>query len=288
MIERIASAIREAGADLRNYSADSDHHRCVMTLLGNEAQVFQAALAASEVAFQRIDLRTHEGVHPRTGVLDVLPIVPLRGTSMNDAVTLASRIAEALAEKWELPVYLYEKSAKKGREAALPAWRKEFSRRFAQGRSGDRTEEQKPDYGPCRIDSSKGIAIVGAREPLAAYNINLKTEDQKAAQEIARRIRQERETNPDLRGIRALGLSLPRQKQAQVSMNLTQPYRTPLPAIFDFVFAAAADLGVEVEKSEIIGVIPPASLNGESPERILWKNFKPSQILRGDDLGERA
>jgi len=276
VIEKIACSIQEAEADLRDYSADADHNRCVMTILGDEDTIYRAVMASSQVAVREINLQTHQGVHPRTGAIDVVPVVPLCGATIDDAITLADRIAQGLAGELNLPVFLYEKSAKEEQEMALPMWRRGRYKAFS------------PDYGPGEISAKSGIVIVGAREPLVAYNINLKTQDVKIAKAIARMIREERDTNSNLEGVRSLGLYLPTAKKAQVSMNLTRPEKTPLPYLFDFIKALALHAEVEVEESEIIGVIPPHALAGESPERILWHTYKPTQILSSEEFGNNA
>lgn len=277
VVEEIADAIRgSAGVDLIDYSSDRDHNRCVMTYLGDGAGVRAAALAAARVAVARIDLRTHTGIHPRTGALDVLPVVPLAGAGRSEAVEIARNVGGDLAEYLELPVFFYEWCASVEHRSSLPNLRRGGFEAIAGTRlTGDYT----PDLGPHLTHTTAGIAIVGARGPLVAYNINLKTSDVTIAHAIARRIRNERGTRPELTGVRALGLYLESRGCAQVSMNLTQPDLTPLPAVFGFVKEATSKLGVEILESEVIGAIPEASLGGGSPNDILWRDFRPKQVL---------
>lgn len=286
VVEEIADAIRAVPeARLIDYSADPDHNRCVMTLLGPGDSVVAALLAAARVAVARIDLRTHTGVHPRAGALDVAPLVPLKRVrnhlvvaeeSKEEAIALSERAGRRLAEELSLPVYLYEWSAQAGRTSALP----ELRRGGFEGLLGKTlTGERAPDFGPTVAHPSAGIAVVGARGPLVAYNIDLDTEDVTVACRIARRIREERDRLPQLTGVRALGLSLASRRVAQVSMNLTAPHKTPLPAVFDFVLAEVHRLGEGLRNSEIIGAIPVASLGRMPPEAISWHDYKPTQIL---------
>ena len=286
VVEEIADAIRAVPeVRLIDYSADPDHNRCVMTLLGPGERVLEALLAAAEVSVARIDLRTHTGIHPRMGALDVAPFVPLkrvRGAVVvaeeqkDEAIALSEAAGRSLAERLGLPVYLYEWSAHVGRLSALP----ELRRGGFEGLAGKTlTGERAPDFGPDRAHPSGGIAVVGARGPLVAYNIDLDTDDIKVARHLARRIREERDRLPYLTGVRSLGLLLPSRRTAQLSMNLTVPSLTPLPAVFDFVLAEAHRLGAGLAGSEIIGAIPLAALGHMPPEAISWHNHKPTQIL---------
>jgi glutamate formiminotransferase len=286
VVEEIAAAIRAVpDVHLIDYSADPDHNRSVMTFLGPGEAVCGALLAAARVAAARIDLRTHTGVHPRAGALDVAPFVPLKAVAGNlvvaeeraaEAIALSARAGQRLAEELGLPVYLYEWSARAGRVSALP----ELRRGGFEGLIGKRlTGERAPDFGPEESHPSAGIAVVGARGPLVAYNIDLHTDDISIARQIARRIREERARLPALTGVRALGLLLPTRGVAQVSMNLTAPHQTTLPAVFDFVQTEARSLHTAIRASEIIGAIPRAVLGGQPPEAIVWADYKPAQIL---------
>lgn len=277
IVEGIAEAIRSvAGVRLIDYSSDPDHNRCVMTLLGGIEPLLHATLSASRYAVAHIDLRSHTGVHPRVGAVDVLPIVPLRNAGRDEANALAQRVGTALAEECHIPVYFYEWSAVTGRPSALPLLRKGG---FEALRDLPLVGERAPDRGGTQAHPSAGITIVGARAPLVAYNINLLSSDLESAEQIAKRIRQERETRPELEGVRALGLFLPSQHRTQISMNLTCPAKTPLPAVFATVQEFALELGVPVAESEIIGAIPLSALGGKPPSAILWNAYRPSQIL---------
>ena len=209
-----------------DYSSDVDHNRCVMTVLGPAEAVCQAVVAAAAIALERIDLRSHIGVHPRIGALDVVPVVPLRSATRAEAIALADKIGQGLAYGFGIPVYYYEWNHRAGRKRALPALRRGG---FEAIRDRDLEGERAPDIGPHRPHTTGGVTVVGARGPLVAYNVNLGTPDAGAAQAIAARIREERTYVPELNGVRALGLYLASQDRAQVSMNLTRPEKLCCP-----------------------------------------------------------
>lgn len=277
VVEAIARSIRAVpGVTLADASADPDHNRCVMSLLGDARAIQDAMRAAATVAVAHIDLRAHEGVHPRAGAIDVLPIVPLRDTPLENARALAEQIGYDLALTQNLPVYFYEANARPNRSRSLPELRCGGLEAFARV---PLTGERAPDLGPHEVHPTAGVVIVGARAPLVAYNVNLHTPDVRVAQQIARRIRHERAYRPGLTGVRALGLFLASQNRAQVSLNLTRPDQTPLPAVFQFIRQAAAQWGVTDMESEIIGLLPRAALAGQTPTAIHWHAYKPTQIL---------
>ncbi len=277
VVRAIADAMQSVpGVRLIDVSADADHNRCVMTLLGEANGVRQAVLAAARVAVTCIDLRLHSGVHPRAGAIDVVPVVSLRHATTEQAIALAALIGADLARELDLPIYFYESNAAFGSRGALPDLRRGGFEAFA---AMPLTGKRAPDLGPPHVHPSAGVAIVGARGPLVAYNVSLDTPDVGVAQQIARRIRRERDTLPALAGVRALGLYLPSRRQAQVSLNLTRPEDTPLPGVFAFIREAAAAHGVAVLESEIIGAIPRAALSGLPPQAISWHTCKPTQIL---------
>jgi glutamate formiminotransferase len=272
----VESAAETAGVTVADWSADADHNRMVVTLLGSPGAVARGAVAVAREAVKRIDLRHHTGAHPRLGAVDVIPLVPLRDVTVEECARVSREIARTLGSELELPVYLYEASAQPGRLLSLPDIRRGgFEGLFATPLTGLRA----PDEGPAAPHPTAGAVVVGARTPLVAYNVNLDSPDAAVAKRIAARVRAERDSNPALAGVRALGLPLPSRGIAQVSLNLTMPDRTPLPGVFDFVRRAAAESGSEVRESEVIGLIPAASLGSEPPERILWSDYRESRIL---------
>ena len=244
-----------------DFSADPDHNRCVLTLLGDAEGIEVAVLTAAKVAVQHIDLTQHIGVHPRTGAVDVVPIVPIQNASREEAIKLADRIGIRLARELGIPVVYYEWSARPGTPSQLPEVRKMIRQE------------------PIAQHPTAGVAIVGARGALVAYNILLCTSDALVAKQIARRIRAERESEPALHGVRAIGLLMETSGKAQLSMNLTQPGISTLPKVYEYVSKVAYELNTELFASEIIGVIPRIALEGVTPESILWYDSTPSQII---------
>ncbi|WP_044949098.1 glutamate formimidoyltransferase [Chthonomonas calidirosea] len=272
VVEAIANAAQRAGAVVADWSLDPDHNRSVVSLLGDAQQIEAGALAAAAEAVKHIDMRRHQGLHPRTGAVDVLPVVPVRKVGREEAVALAHTIGKQLAEQLKIPVLFYEWAARPGRETALPKLRQGGWEHIAQS-------VLDPDFGPSHPHPTAGVAIVGARGPLIAYNILLNTANAAIARELARTIRQQREHVPELEGVRAMGLFLPSRGLAQLSMNLTCPEKTPLPVVFEWVKQSARKLGAAPLESEIIGLIPQKALGDAKPEDILWHGYRPQKLL---------
>jgi glutamate formiminotransferase len=273
-IARMAGALGASrGVRLVNVHADPDHHRAVLSFLGDPAAVETAALALAEAVFAAVDMRGHRGMHPRIGALDVLPFVPLGGTTMAEAVAVAHRVGRALAARHEVPVYFYA-------HAALVPGR----RRLPDARRGGYealparldTEDGRPDAGPARFDPARGAVLVGARDLLVAYNVWLDGEDVAAARAIAAGVR---ESSGGLPALQALGLALPSRRLTQVSMNLLDHRRTPIPAAFDAVVAEARRHGVRVRCAELVGVAPRAAFAGRAPETVGLLRFDESLYL---------
>lgn len=277
VIAAIVSALDGVqGVHVVDFSADPDHNRMVATILGDPDAVSRAVLAAAEAAVSLIDLRSHTGAHPRIGAMDVVPLVPVRNVNTEALVRQSLVLARDLASRFELPVYLYEQSARPGRPSALPQIRGGgFEARLGVPLTGALA----PDFGPGQLHPTAGAVVVGVRGPLVAYNVLLAEAGGAAARQIARAIRVERTSAPELAGVRALGMDLPSRGMSQVSMNVTRPDATPLPPIFRYVCRRADDWGAHVVGSEVIGLIPAASLGGEHPHRIGWHDFRPTQIL---------
>jgi len=262
VIAAIVDAVRGTpGVRLADWSADPDHNRLVVTFVGPPAAVRTAALAASSVAVARIDLRAHAGVHPRLGALDVLPFVPLSGVTLADCAALARDVGKELAARLGLPIFLYEAAAPDAR--SLPRVRREAFGLLT------------PDFGPAVPHPTAGAAVVGARGPLVAYNVNLDTPDLSPTRAIARELR----THSRLPGVRALGLRLASRGQTQVSMNLTRPADTPLLAVFRYVAERAREQGVSVVGSEIIGALPGDAAFAVLADALLATGLKPGQVL---------
>lgn len=258
---------------LIDFSGDTDHNRSVYTFLGKADDVLEAALAASGCALELIDMCKQSGVHPRLGAVDVVPFVPLGSATMKDAIDLAHRFGRQLSERFEVPVYFYG-------EAALIEKRKELA--YIR-RGGYELLEEKmsipegvPDVGKPLFNGKCGATAVGARMPLVAYNINLASDDLVLARYIAGRIR---EKDGGLKSVRALGLLLKSRNIAQVSMNLVNYRETPIKPVYDLVKLLAADQGVEILESELIGLAPEGAFIGATPEYLKLKDFSENRLL---------
>jgi glutamate formiminotransferase len=262
IIAAIVQSVRQTpGVRLADWSADEDHHRLVVTFVGPPEPVRAAALSAADTAIRQIDLRRHQGVHPRLGALDVLPFVPLSGITLEECVELARSVGAELAARYGLPVFLYEAASPARR--SLPQVRKAAFQTLL------------PDFGPGVSHQTAGASVVGAREPLIAYNINLATAELSVARTIAREMR----GLSDLPGIRALGLRLPSRKLTQVSMNITRPDETPLLAVFRYVQRRAFESGTSALESEVIGALPGGTAFGVLADALQAKNLHAGQVL---------
>jgi glutamate formiminotransferase len=274
VLDSIADTVRATpGVTLADVHADPDHHRAVFTLLGPPAAVEPAALALAARAFETIDMRHHDGRHPRLGALDVLPFVPLRGATMADAVAIARRVGAALAAHHAVPVYYYEAAALRPERRRLPDVRRGGYEALAARLA---TEAGRPDAGPARFDPRLGAAIVGAREILVAFNVWLDSDDVALAREVARAVR---ESAGGLPCVRAIGVALPSHGIAQVSLNLLDYRVTPLPVAWDRVVAEAARRGVGVRRGELVGLAPRAAFAGRAPASVGLPDFTGEQEL---------
>ena len=235
------------GVRLVDHSADPDHHRMVVTLLGEPEAVVEAVVRAAAAAVSRIDLSRHTGVHPRLGAVDVVPFVPVGETPMERCVTAARAAAERLAAELELPVYLYEEATLRPERASLPQIR---AGGYDALKGVDLVGDLAPDFGPARLHPTAGAVVVGARRPLIAFNVNLRTADLEVARAVARRIR---ERDGGLVGVRALGFALASKGLVQVSVNITRPDAVPLYRVLEMVRLEAARYGVAVAGTELIG-----------------------------------
>jgi glutamate formiminotransferase len=247
-ISRIADWVRAVrGVRVLGLHSDPDHNRSVLTFAGEEDAVLEAAVALALACTNEIDLASQTGEHPRMGSLDVLPFVPLEGATLEEAVQLARRVGERIGDLG-LPVYLYEAAATAPHRRKLADIRRGGYEGVA---ARIRDPLWQPDYGPPELDPRKGAVAVGARSFLAAFNAYLDTDDVSIAKAVARKVR---ERDGGLPGVKALGLEV--GDRAQVSMNLTDLERTPIPVALEAVRSAAAQHGVSVESTELVGLAP--------------------------------
>jgi len=274
VVAAMADAVRRVpGVRLLDYSSDASHNRSVFTLVGDAAGVEQAVIALFERAVADIDLRTHRGEHPRLGAVDVVPFVPIEGVTMAECVALAKKTGAAIARRFQVPVYLYEEASDNPARRNLEDIRRgEFEGLAAKMA----TAEWAPDFGPATPHASAGAAVVGARMPLIAYNINLATDRIDVAKKIAAAIRQ---SSGGFRYVKAAGFKLEDRGIVQVSMNLTNYEKTPIFRVFETVKREAARYGVSILESEIVGLIPSAALAGAAEFYLQLEGFKPDQVL---------
>jgi glutamate formiminotransferase len=274
VLARLAAAIGGVpGVTLMNVHADPDHHRSVFSFLGSAAAVRQAACALADAVVEAIDMRTHHGIHPRVGALDVVPFVPLAGTPMAEAVAAAHEVGRAIAERHALPVYYYGHAARRPTRRTLPALRAGQYEALAERL---RTPDGQPDDGPARFDARTGAVLVGARDVLVAYNVWLDSADAALARAVARAVR---EATGGLPRVQALGVPLSSRGIAQVSMNLLDYRITSIAAAFDRVRAETERRGGRVLRAELVGLAPRAAFGGRSPESVGLPDFTPSLYL---------
>ncbi len=254
-LDAVASAIEaHAGAWLLDRTADRDHGRSVYTVAGYPGRVMAAVEAALEAAIQRIDMRRQRGRHPRLGAVDVIPFVPLGDTTMEQCVEGARTFAERIAERFELPVYLYAQAARRPARRVLA----DIRRPGFEGLSAAMAEAGgEPDFGPTRPHPTAGATVVGARPFLIAFNIQLSTTDVALARRIATRIRAR---DGGLPAVQALGIDLASQGCAQLSLNILDHERTPLWRVWEEAERLAAEERVSILDSELIGLAPAAAL----------------------------
>lgn len=273
-IEEIAGAVRGVpGVRLLGVSSDASHNRSVLTFVGDTEAVRAGVLALFEAAVPRVDLTKHRGEHPRMGAVDVVPFVPIRGAAVADCVALSRRVAEEIARRHGIPVYLYEDSASSESRRNLAEVRKGEFEGFAEKM---RDPKWKPDFGPSAPHPTAGVVAVGARAPLIAYNINLGTRDVTIADRIARSIRH---VGGGFRYVKAMAVELADRGQVQVSINMTNYRKTPLHRVFECVRSDADRFGVPVVGSEIVGLTPAEALLFAAEHYLRLENFSLDQVL---------
>jgi glutamate formiminotransferase len=263
---------RHKGVKPLDISSDKDHHRSVLTFIGEPEAVKDAALSMALKAIELIDMRNHHGAHPRLGAVDVVPFVPIQGVTMEEAVQVAREFGKELGRKG-VPVFYYEEAATSPQRKDLPSIRKgEY-----EGLKDKLNDPNwKPDEGPNLFNPKSGATVVGARFPLVAYNVNLKTEDLNIAKEIAKKVRFKDGGFPH---VRAMGIDLKEKGMVQVSMNLTNYRVTGIPKVFEFIKEEALKKGVEIAASEIVGLIPLGVLEGIVQHYLKYREFSIRQVI---------
>ena len=274
VIETLAAALADSpGVELLDTSSDAAHNRTVFTLVGAGAALRTALLALYAVAVDRIDLRNHAGEHPRIGAVDVVPLVPLDPADMPVCISVATELGAAVAERFDIPVYLYEEAARVPDRRRLETIR----RGGLEGlREKMRAESWHPDFGPFSPHPSAGASAIGARRMLIAYNVNLQTDDLGIARRIARTVRA---SDGGLAAVKAIGVRTNQPDVVQVSINLVDYERTSLRRVFDSVRREADRLGVGIRDSEIVGLVPAAALVSAVIRQLQLTGFTSDQIL---------
>lgn len=273
-IDRIISPLRgRKGVKLLDYSNDEDHNRLVVTVVGEPEALKEAVLDAIGVAVKEIDLNHHQGQHPRMGAVDVVPFIPIKGCTMEDAIELSRSVGAEIADRYGVPVFLYEKSATAPHRENLAAVRKGEFEGMAEK---IKLPEWKPDFGPAERHPTAGTVAVGARMPLVAFNINLNTPSLDIAHGIAKKIRF---IGGGLRFVKAMGVELTERGITQVSINMTDYTRTALYRAMEMVRFEARRYGVSVVGSEIIGLVPMQALVDTAEYYLGLENFSSEQVL---------
>lgn len=258
------------GVALLDSTADPDHNRSVLTFAGSAGAVTEALLSLARLAVQRIDLRTQVGQHPRIGALDVVPFVEISGVAESELLALSKEFGRLLWEEFSIPTFFYGHAAMRNERVQLQDVRRGGFERLVKDPTAPRF-----DVGT-RLHPTAGATAIGVRKPLIAWNVDLATEDIGPAKRIARAVR---ESSGGFTAVKALGLSLPTRGVTQVSMNLVDYERTPPQVVFDRICEMAADEGVRVIDSELIGLMPKKALGRDGGEGLRIRGFNPSMIL---------
>ncbi|NOS79676.1 MAG: glutamate formimidoyltransferase [Nitrospira sp.] len=274
-IQALIAAVESVpGVWLLDRTSDPDHHRSVLTFAGDPDAVLEAAFQAIQIATKLIDLRNHTGVHPRIGATDVVPFVPIQGSTMEDCIRLAQRLGERVGAELQIPVFLYEQAAGHPDRTRLETIRQGglsgLGARMAAGLNW------RPDFGPAHLHETAGAIAIGARPPLIAFNVNLNSPDLNIAKTIARTIRQ---SNGGLPCVKAIGVALASRGIVQVSMNLTDYRVTSMATAFRAVQTESSKVGVGIAESEVIGLVPQAALDQAASALLQLRRFDSTQIL---------
>ncbi|MGW8283563.1 MAG: glutamate formimidoyltransferase [Gemmatimonadota bacterium] len=273
VLETLVAAVSAvAGVRIADWSADADHNRAVITFVGEPEAVLEAAKALADTALAAIDMREHEGEHPRQGVLDVVPFIPIREVSRERAVEISRQFGRWLGDRG-VPVYYYEDAATRPERQSLPKIRKGEYEALEEKL---RDEEWAPDEGPSEFNAQAGATVTGSRFPLIAFNVNLRTDDLEIARTIARAVRH---INGGFKAVRGMGFALEERGMVQVSMNLVNYTETPVHRVLETVRSEAARYGVAVAGTELIGPVPLDALEEVVRFYLQAHDFTTEQVL---------
>lgn len=273
-IEAIVDSFRgKHNVKLLDYSNDEDHNRLVVTVVGEPEAVKDAVIEAVGKAVELIDMTKHQGQHPRMGAVDVVPFIPIRNVTQDEAVALSKEVAHIVAERYHLPVFLYEKSASAPHRENLAAIRKGEFEGMAEKIKQD---EWKPDFGPSERHPTAGVVAIGARMPLVAYNVNLGTSNLEIANSIAQKVRH---IGGGLRYCKAMAVALEDRGITQVSMNLTDYTKTAIYRAHELVRIEANRYGVPIVGAEVVGLVPMEALVDTAAYYLGLENFSMNQVL---------
>jgi len=273
-IEQIVNVFRaKENVKLLDYGNDKDHNRMVVTVIGEPEAIKNCIIEAVGVAIELIDLTKHKGQHPRLGAADVIPFIPIKNMTIDEADALAKEVGKTLAEKYHLPIYFYEKSASAKHRQNLASIRKgEFEGLAEKMKQPDR----KPDLGPEKPHPTAGATVVGARTPLIAFNVNLNTTQFEIADKIAKKIRF---IGGGLRYCKAMGVDLKEQGKIQVSMNLTDYTQTSIYQAVEMIRFEAQRYGISIAGCELIGLVPLQAIVDTTAYYLGLEGFSANRIL---------
>ena len=273
-IEKIVEPFRgKDGVKLLDYQNDEDHNRSVVTAVGEPEALKAAVIESMGIAIKHIDMRSHQGQHPRMGAIDVVPFIPVKNVSVEEAVKISQAAAKEAAAKYKLPIFLYEQSASRPERQNLATIRKGQFEAMAEKLA---QPEWKPDFGPAQIHPTAGVTAMGARMPLVAYNVNLDTNQLEIADLIAKKVRH---LSGGLRYCKGIGIELKDRGIVQVSMNMTDYTKTALYRVFELIRMEARRYGVNVVGSEVIGLVPMEALIDTAAYYLRLENFSMEQVL---------
>lgn len=279
VLESLVSVVSAVvGVRIADWSADADHNRAVITFLGEPEPVLEAAKALADAALAAIDMREHEGEHPRQGVLDVVPFIPIREVSRERAVEISRQFGRWLGDRG-VPVYYYEDAATRPERQSLPKIRKGEYEALEEKL---RDEAWAPDEGPAAFNARAGATVTGSRFPLIAFNVNLRTDDLEIARTIARAVRH---INGGFKAVRGMGFALEERGMVQVSMNLVNYMETPIHRVLESVRSEASRYGVAVAGTELIGPVPLDALEEVVRFYLQTHDFTTEQVLETALLG---